>query len=67
MTGDLLTVRDGAKQLACSEAYIRKLVFNRKIPFIKLGRAVRIRASDLEALIRAGLTLPEAPRMGSSR
>jgi excisionase family DNA binding protein len=59
MTDNLLTVRDGARRLACSEAYIRKLVFARKVPFVKLGRAVRIRASDLEALIRAGLTLPE--------
>jgi excisionase family DNA binding protein len=58
MTDDLLTVRQGAKRLACSEAYIRKLVFERKLPFVKLGRAVRVRASDIQGLISAGLNLP---------
>ena len=63
MTDDLLTVREGAKRLACSEAYIRKLVFERKVPFVKLGRAVRVRASDIEGLIIAGLNLPAASRL----
>jgi excisionase family DNA binding protein len=33
---------------------VRRLVFERRIAYVKLGRRVRIAAGDLDALIRAG-------------
>jgi hypothetical protein len=33
---------------------VRRLVLERRIPFIKLGRHVRIATSDLDAFIAAG-------------
>jgi hypothetical protein len=33
---------------------VRRLVFQRRIAYVKLGRHVRIDAHDLDAFIRAG-------------
>jgi hypothetical protein len=33
---------------------VRRLVFERRIAYVKLGRHVRIAACDLDAFIRAG-------------
>ncbi|WP_342775894.1 helix-turn-helix domain-containing protein [Micromonospora pisi] len=37
-----------------SERYIRRLVAERRIPFHKLGRSVRIKAVDLAAHVESG-------------
>ena len=34
--------------------FVRRLVFERRIAYVKLGRHVRITARDLDAFIRAG-------------
>jgi excisionase family DNA binding protein len=34
--------------------FVRRLVFERRIAYVKLGRHVRIAARDLDAFIRAG-------------
>ena len=54
---ELLTVKESSRRLACSEAFIRKLIFRGKIPFVKVGRCTRLRASDLDAMILSGLNL----------
>jgi excisionase family DNA binding protein len=51
---ELLTVKEAADRLGTAERFIRRLVFERRIPYTKLGRHVRISASDLDAFIRAG-------------
>ena len=50
----LLTVEEAAEQLGTSVRFVRRLIFERRIAYTKLGRHVRIAASDLDALITAG-------------
>jgi excisionase family DNA binding protein len=51
----LVTVKQAAKLLSCSEAAIRKWVYQRRLPVVKVGRLTRLRLGDLEALIAKGL------------
>jgi excisionase family DNA binding protein len=44
----LLTVREAARLLACSEAAIRKWIYQQRLPAVKVGRLIRIAESDLE-------------------
>ena len=50
----LLKPETVAQRLGVSLATVRKWVFLRRLPVVRVGRAVRVRAEDLEALIRAG-------------
>jgi excisionase family DNA binding protein len=50
----LLTVEESAERLGTSARFVRRLIFERRIPYTKLGRHVRIAASDLDAFITAG-------------
>ncbi len=50
----LLTPQEAADRLGTSLRFVRRLIFERRIPFIKVGRHVRIAASDVEAFIAAG-------------
>jgi len=51
----LLSVKEAADVLSCSEAAIRKWLYERRLPRVKLGRLTRIRQSDLEGLLTHGL------------
>jgi len=51
----LLTVKEAAALLACSEAAIRKWVYQRKLPVVKVGRLTRVRLSAVEGLMDNGL------------
>jgi excisionase family DNA binding protein len=50
----LLTVEQAAERLGTSVRFVRRLVFERRIASVKLGRHVRIPAGDLAAFIAAG-------------
>ena len=50
----LLTVEQAAARLGTSVRFVRRLVAERRIAYVKLGRHVRITADDLEAFIVAG-------------
>jgi excisionase family DNA binding protein len=50
----LLTPQEAADRLGTSLRFVRRLVFERRIPFVKVGRHVRIATSDLDAFITAG-------------
>jgi excisionase family DNA binding protein len=54
MTDRLLTVGEAADRLGTSVRFVRRLVFERRIAFVKVGRYVRIAEVDLEAFIVAG-------------
>lgn len=41
MTEPLLTVPQAAKRLALSKPYIYRLVAERRIPFVRVGKALR--------------------------
>jgi excisionase family DNA binding protein len=66
----LLSPQEVADRLGTSLRFVRRLVLERRIPFIKLGRHVRIATSDLDAFIAAGRveagTLPSATRRRSA-
>jgi excisionase family DNA binding protein len=50
----LLTVEEAAERLGTSVRFVRRLVFERRIAYTKLGRHVRIATSDLDAFIAGG-------------
>ena len=50
----LLSVEQAAGRLGTTERFVRRLVFERRIAYVKLGHHVRIAARDLDAFIRAG-------------
>jgi len=53
MTSDLLDVEEAAAFLHIKASTVRAWVLRSKINYIKLGRRVFLRKSDLEALINA--------------
>jgi excisionase family DNA binding protein len=65
----LLSVEQAAERLGTSARFVRRLVFQRRIAYVKLGRHVRITACDLDAFIAARRVnvgeLPAAARKGA--
>ena len=57
----LVSIKDAAQLLACSEAMLRKWIHQRKLPYVKVGRLTRIREEDLNAWIRLGLSEIQQP------
>lgn len=51
----LVTVKQAAQLLSCSEAAVRKWIYQRRMPVVKVGRLTRLRLHDLEALVSSGL------------
>lgn len=54
----LLTVAEAAQLLNTSERFPRRLIEERRITFVRLGRKVRIPESALVEFIAAGLVEP---------
>ena len=54
MLDRLFTVEEAAERLGTSTRFVRRLIFERRIAFVKVGRHVRIASTDLDAYIRAG-------------
>jgi len=54
MLDTLLSVEQAAERLGTSVRFVRRLVFERRIAYVKVGRHVRITARDLDAFIAAG-------------
>ena len=54
----LISVKETAKLLSCSEAAIRKWIFQRRLAIVKLGRLTRLRVSDIEAMAAEGTRGP---------
>jgi excisionase family DNA binding protein len=50
----LLTVEEAAERLGTSTRFVRRLIFERRIAFVKVGRHVRITPADLDAFVAAG-------------
>jgi excisionase family DNA binding protein len=51
---ELLRTKEAAQFLNVSENTIRMWVWQRRLPVVRLGRAVRLRREDLEELIERG-------------
>ena len=63
--GELLTVPETAALLRLRPSTIRAWLGKRKIPFVKLGRRVVIRRSDIEAIVERSLLPAREQRNGS--
>jgi len=57
----LLDVAGAATYLRVTEAFVRRLVIERRVRYYKLGKFVRFRPADLDAFIEAGRQEPVAP------
>lgn len=53
--GGLLTEDQAAQYLATSPRHLRTLRASRRIPYVKVGRRVRFRRSDLDAFAASNL------------
>ena len=58
----LLTVAEVAEMLSTSERFPRRLIEQRRIRFVRVGRHVRIPESALREFIAAGLVEPITKR-----
>jgi excisionase family DNA binding protein len=48
----LLTVAEAAQLLALRPCTIRKWLYERRLPYVRLGRAVRLRKVDMERMVK---------------
>jgi excisionase family DNA binding protein len=51
---DLLNITEAAEHLGTPVRFIRRLIAERRIPFYKIGRYVRIDPADLDRFIQEG-------------
>ncbi len=51
---ELLTVEEVAERLGTRVRFVRRLIAEHRIAYIKVGRYVRISRKDLEAFIQTG-------------
>jgi len=56
--GQLLTVTEAAERLDTPVRFVRRLIAERRIPFHKIGRHVRIHTHDIDDFIAAGRVEP---------
>jgi excisionase family DNA binding protein len=49
-----MSVEAAAEYLSASPRFIRRLVAERRVPYIKVGRLVRLTPEDLDVYIAAG-------------
>jgi excisionase family DNA binding protein len=54
MTDKLLTVEEAAGRLGTSLRFVRRLIAERRIAYVKVGRHVRIAEADLMGFVDAG-------------
>ena len=58
---ELLTVEQAGEYLGTGERFIRRLVAQRRVSYVKLGKYVRLQRSALDAFIEAGRVPSERP------
>ena len=60
-TGQLLDIAGLADRLGVGERFVRRLVSERRIPFLKIGRHVRFEVDEVEAWIQESRVEPSQP------
>lgn len=55
-TNHLIPAADAAERLGCTEKMIRKMAWDGRLPFVKVGSLLRFRPEDLESFIEAHFT-----------
>jgi excisionase family DNA binding protein len=63
MNEQLMTVAEFAKALGVTNACIRRWIWERRVASVKLGRCVRLPATEVARIVEAGLR-PAKPRPG---
>ena len=53
-TTTLCTVEQAAERMNITPRYVRRLIAERRIAFVRLGRYVRIAEQDIDAFVAAG-------------
>jgi excisionase family DNA binding protein len=61
MPSKLYTVDQAAERLNTTQRFVRRLIAERRIAFVRLGRHVRIAEEDLEAFVTEGRVEPTQP------
>jgi excisionase family DNA binding protein len=56
---ELLTVAQAGDYLGTGERFVRRLISQRRITYVKLGKYVRLQRSALDAFIEAGRVVSE--------
>jgi len=59
----LLDVAGAAAHLGVSEAFVRRIVLEKRVRYYKVGKFVRFRPADLEAFVDAGRIDPAEIRV----
>ena len=65
--GELLTVEQAAERLNTGVRFVRRLIAERRITFVRVGRHVRIPESVLDEFIRTGRVEPLVIRWRNGR
>ena len=52
---DLLTIQEASEILRLRPSALRAWILRRRIPYVKVGRLVRLRRADIEAFIVSSL------------
>ena len=66
-SGRLLNVAEAADRLGTGERFVRRLIPERRIAFVKVGRHVRLAESVLDAYVLANTVQPVAIRRSRVR
>ena len=61
---ELLDLRQTARELSISIHCLRAWTYQKKIPFVRLGRRVLLRREDIEAFVNKNLVEAQEPRKG---
>jgi excisionase family DNA binding protein len=67
LAGDLLDIDGLARRLGTTSRFVRRLVEERRIPYLKIGRHVRFDAAEVERWISASRVEPWACGLGVPR
>lgn len=62
MTERYLTVDETAEVLGTTVRFIRRLIAERRIGFVRYGRPIRIPMSAIQEFVTGGTVQPRAPR-----
>jgi excisionase family DNA binding protein len=63
----LLDVSGAAAYLGVNEAFVRRLVLERRVRYYKVGKFVRFRLADLDAFVDSGCMEPQPVEIPSNR
>ena len=63
---ELLTADEVAERLHTTTRFVRRLIAERRIPFVKLGKFVRISTADLDRYVAASRVESRVPQFATT-